>query len=436
MSASRKQQRTNGDHESNLRRLTIEQARCVVLHALGFGNRQSNHFNADNTTHTQSDNTPGWRALKKQLHTMGALQIDAINTIIRSHYMPLYSRAGSYKRELIDRNLFDPAYQTQSKRQFFEYWGHECSLMPVELYPALHWRMQDARQHIGMYKQCAAIAQQQPAFVRDILSAVKDSGPVLSRELERHGRGPGMWEWSKTKQALEYLFWTGEITTKGRVGFQRLYDLTERTIPSNTLNACTLSREDAQAQLLLRSVKALGVATASDIRDYFRLSAKDTQSGLQRLLDDQKIEQVNIEHWQQNAYWIPGTRVPRQCQHTCLLTPFDPLVWQRQRLKRLFDFDYRIEIYVPAEQRQYGYYVLPFLHNQSICGRVDLKADRDNDCLQILGIWWESDKNQEAENALVNELEMLRHWLGLSDLHFSSKCKVQLAVSQRQSENA
>lgn len=414
-------------YASKHRTLSIKQARCVVLHALGFGSARREHVTSLNAINPNQ--APGWRILKKQLHNMGTLQIDAINTIIRSHYMPLYSRVGSYSRESIDKHLFDPSRQKPAHRQFFEYWGHECSLMPIELYPELHWRMLDARKHIGMYKQCAAIAKQQPAFVRNIKAALKEGGPALSRELERHSRGPGMWEWSKTKQALEYLFWTGEISTRGRVGFQRLYDLTERTIPSHTLDACTLSREDAQAELLFRSVKALGIGTSADIRDYFRLSAKDTQAGLQRLLEEQRIEQIDIEGWDQSAYWVPETRVPRKCAHTCLLTPFDPLVWQRQRLKRLFDFDYRIEIYVPAEQRQYGYYVLPFLHEQRIAGRVDLKADREHDCLQVLGVWWEHDKPDDVEAALQSELHLLREWLGLADLMIKKKCKMQMDLA-------
>ncbi len=427
MPAQRKQSSKTNGCVSGLRTLSIEQARRVVLHSLGFGNRQNVPTSSDAASKPAKN--PDWRLLKKHLHAMGTLQIDAINTIIRSHYMPLYSRAGCYERNSIDKHLFDPAHQTPAKRQFFEYWGHECSLMPIHLYPELHWRMQDARQHKGMYKQCAAIVQQQPAFVREILTAVKNNGPLTSRELERHERGPGMWEWSKTKQALEYLFWTGELTTRGRIGFQRLYDLTERTIPANILNSCTLSREDAQTELLFRSVKALGVGTAADIRDYYRLGAKDSDKGLQRLVEEQRIEQIDVRGWTQIAYWIPGTRVPRQCGHTCLVTPFDPLVWQRQRLKRLFDFDYRIEIYVPARQRQYGYYVLPFLHNENIIGRVDLKADRENDCLQVLGVWWESQNTEDTKNALLSELDRLRQWLKLADIHMSKGCDLRPAVS-------
>lgn len=365
--------------------------------------------------------------MKPALLNMRALQLDAINTIIRTHYMPLYSRLGSYDRDILDKQLFDPALQTTSKRKFFEYWGHECSVMPIEDYPLLHWRMQYAREHKGLYKQCIKLATDRPAFIKQIKSTIAHNGPMASRELDGSKRGPGMWQWSDTKQALEYLFWTGEITTRGRNRFERLYDLTENTIPSSILDKCSSTdagRRQAQDDLMLNSLRALGIGTEQDIRDYFRLSAKDSAASLTRLLQAGRIEAVSIESWDKPAYWIPGTRVPRSIYTPALLSPFDPLVWHRPRLERLFGFVYRIEIYVPQSKRQYGYYVLPFLYaNRMVC-RIDLKSDRKTGHLRVLGIWWEADvmgsEFDAAEHALIDELGRFAQWLGLDSVDYTA----------------
>jgi len=202
-----------------VRTLSIEAARRVVLAAQGFGAYQQSNSTNKSSKPTY-DNAP-WRMQHTMLRRMSALQIDAINTVIRSHYMPLFSRLGHYSRDELDKHLFDAAQQRASKRKFFEYWGHECSVMPIDHYHLLHWRMQDARRYIGVYKQCAEIAKSRPAFLREIRTTIANNGPLALRDLEKSGRGPGMWEWSDTKQALEYLFWSGEITTRGRTGFLR-----------------------------------------------------------------------------------------------------------------------------------------------------------------------------------------------------------------------
>jgi len=408
------------------RTLSIEAARRVVLAAQGFATYQPSH-NSSKNSKPGFDNAP-WRVQQTMLRRMSALQIDAINTVIRSHYMPLFSRLGHYSRDELDKHLFDAAQQRPSRRKFFEYWGHECSVMPIDHYHLLHWRMQDAQRYLGVYKQCAQIAKSRPGFLREIRTTLANNGPLALRDLEKSGRGPGMWEWSDTKQALEYLFWSGEITTRGRTGFQRRYELTENAIPQSELLKCSISRDDAQADLIVKSIAALGLGTEADIRDYYRLSAVDAKRVVTRLLEDKRIEAVNVEGWDKCAYWLPGTRVPRQTQHSCLLTPFDPLVWYRQRLRRLFNFDYTIEIYVPAAKRQYGYYVLPFLHNEEIVARVDLKADRQKGCLRVLGIWWENKAAANAKKALSNELHRLCDWLDLNEVSNESK-SVAMATS-------
>ena len=372
---------------------------------------------------------------------MRALQLDAINTVIRTHYMPLYSRLGNYDREVLDSNLFARDKQHSDKRKFFEYWGHECSVMPLSDYPLLFWRMQDAREHKGLYKQCIELATKRPALIKEIKSAIASNGPLPSRELEYaedSKRGPGMWQWSNTKQALEYLFWTGEITTRGRNRFERLYDLTENTIPAGILDQCRPGiqhRKNSQDALMLNSVRALGAGTEADIRDYFRVSAKDASASIARLLEDKQVEAVHIESWDKPAYWIPGTRVPRTTFAPTLLSPFDPLVWNRPRIERLFNFNYRIEIYIPESKRQYGYYVLPFLYNNQLVARVDLKSDRKTGHLRVLGLWWEpgitDPESKLAQPTLNSHLEQFARWLGLDSVDFRNSKKATKKTTAR-----
>ena len=395
--------------------LSASAARRTILAAQGFGGERT--LDADALT---------WRKLKPALQGMQALQIDAINTINRSHYMPLYSRLGSYSRDTLDHNLFNTAQQSRSKRTFFEYWGHECSLMPLDLFPLLQWRMEDAQNHAGIYKQCTQIAKRRPDLIKNLKATIAARGPLSSRELESSKRGPGMWEWSDTKKGLEYLFWTGEITTRGRRRFERLYDLTENSIPSKVLEKCNLQRHDAQMELLYRSVVALGIGTEADIRDYFRLSAVEAKAAINGLLEDKRIERVDVEGWQQVAYRTPQTKTPRKISHSTFLTPFDPLVWNRKRLQRLFDFNYRIEIYVPQAKRKYGYYVLPFLHDDRLIARLDMKSDRDKGYLQVLGLWWEDAVPNDAPDVLQQELTRLADWLDLEGIKWSRSARAKL----------
>ena len=356
------------------------------------------------------------RQINACIDAMALLQIDAINTIIRSHYMPLYSRLGHYSTSKLDDLVFDQSAQRQSKRRYFEYWGHECSVMPLSYFPLLRWRMEDARRGVGVYSQLAQFAKKESTYVSRIKKTVAEQGPISSRQLDGSKRGPGMWEWSKSKQALEYLFWSGQVTTKGRSGFARLYDLTENSIPQDVLDV-EVSREDAIAELLVKGVKAMGVATTSDIRDYFRINAKEANALIPRLLEEQRIIEIEVEGWKQPAYCMPELKIPRQSKAQALLTPFDPLVWCRQRILRLFDFDYKIEIYVPESKRRYGYYVLPFILGDNIVARVDLKAHRDHSQLEVKGAWLEADANIEhTAGALTASLCQLASWLDLNEI--------------------
>lgn len=387
-------------------KLTTRQARMLAIRAQGF-------HQLDSPDSTNNASVVGWRQMKVSLLTMGALQIDAINTVIRSHYTPLYSRLGPYDRATLDKHLFTPR-KKPGQSHFFEYWGHECSVLPLELYPLFRWRMEDAKKGVGIYKQLHQIVREKPAFIASVKEQLHRS-PMSCRELGSDRRGPGMWEWSESKQALEYLFSTGEVASAGRRGFERVYCLAHHVVPEALLQHPERTRLEAQSDLMEFAANAMGVATEADLRDYFRLSAVDGKAALAQLLTQGKLLEASIEGWSKPAYIPPETSIPRQARVSTLLTPFDPLVWHRDRAKRLFDFDYKIEIYVPQEKRRYGYWVMPFLHNGDIVARVDLKADRDADCLIVKGAWTEpSHVSTEIAAPLCHELNRLADWLGMS----------------------
>jgi len=399
----------SSNHKS-LVNLSSTQARKVALRAQGLDKR-----NFDNAGSRVSS-----YQLVQMIHRMGALQIDAINTVVRSHYLPLYSRLGPYDCDLLDQKVFLPKLQAPRHRKTFEYWGHECSLLPIELFPNFRWRMDDAREGRGIYKQLARYAKANRPYLETVKAKIADSGPLTVRDFGDSARKPGMWEWGPAKLALEYLFWSGELSSVGRNGFQRVYDLSERAIPDHLLQSDPLSRSDAQKNLLLLAAKALGVGTAADLRDYFRLSAKDANPLVEQLLEQGELVRCEVENWSQSAFALPDLIKPKRFDSVTLLSPFDPVVWYRDRAKRLFGFEYKIEIYVPKAKRKYGYYVMPLLVGEHVVARVDLKADRVNSKLDILGFWLEV--NQDSDHvisALRGELLNLSHWLGLDAIEIS-----------------
>lgn len=356
--------------------------------------------------------------MRATLETMGALQIDAINTVIRSHYMPLFSRLGHYDRSDLDRLALDLNPARRRSPTSFEYWGHECSILPIETYPLFRWRMQDALEGRGLYRSLHRFAEQQPDAVARVLAQITEHGGSTTREFGGGRNGPGMWEWSDAKLALEYLFATGRLACAGRRQFQRVYELPERVIPGEYLDQ-RVERSDAMQALVLRAVRALGVATESDIRDYYRLPVADIHSALETLARGFRVQPVRVEGWSKLGWISDGATIPRQVADlSTFLSPFDPLVWCRDRAARLFGFHYRIEIYVPREKRQYGYYVMPFLSRDRLLGRADLQADRDCGVLNVKGLWWEQGIDQrQAESELDASLERLALWLGLDDVN-------------------
>jgi uncharacterized protein YcaQ len=384
--------------------LSLKQARRVVLAAQGFNGRQPP--DVIKASH-----------VAQLIERLGVLQIDSVNALVRSHYLPLYSRLGNYSPTLLDQ----AAWSQGRHRKLFEYWGHEASLLPVTLYPLLRWRMQRASQGEGIYQQMAKFGREQPTVIAQVLQMVRERGALGAGSIStRQERAGPWWDWSAEKQALEWLFAAGEVTVAGRRGFERLYDLPERVLPSAVLDHPELTESDAQRGLLLHAVKALGVGTEKDIRDYFRQDPLPARVGIAELLEAGAIQAVSIESWKQPAYTLPELTIPRKVQASALLSPFDSLIWERARTERLFDFRYRLEIYTPQAKRIYGYYVLPFLYNEHIAARIDLRAERAVGRLAVHAVHEEAKGlDEEGMQALARNLRQLADWLGLPQIQIN-----------------
>jgi uncharacterized protein len=385
---------------SNLRRprdsLSLPEARRVALAAQGFDRpRPARDI-------VKSD-------LVRAVRALGLLQIDSVNVLVRSHYLPLFSRLGAYALPLLD----EAAYGGR-RRQLFEYWGHEASLLPVECQPSLRWRMQRAKNGDGTWGNIADFRERAP-FCDEVLAEIRDRGPLGVSEIGTGDRRKGSWwGWSEGKIALEWLFWTGQVTTHSRRRFERVYDLTERVLPRAVVDAPTPTVEDAHRNLLRIASVAMGVATERDLRDYFRLGPADTRARVAELVESRDLVPVQVAGWKGPSYLAAGARVPARIEARALLSPFDSLVWFRDRLQRLFDFHYRIEIYTPAHKRIHGYYVLPFLLHDDLVARVDLKSDRESGKLRVIATHYEPDVDRRAVDAgLRDELDLLARWLGL-----------------------
>lgn len=378
-------------------RLSLAQARRAALAAQGFGEgRPAGPITA--------------RHPRRSVARLGLLQIDSVSAVVRAHYMPLFSRLGAYPRALLE----DAAWGAPRRRELFEYWAHEASLLPLALHPLLRWRMARAERGRGIYGGLARFGAERRDAVEAVFRTVEARGPLAAGDLEGP-RGPGgWWGWSDAKRALEWLFWAGRLTTATRRGsFERLYDLPERVLPERIMALPTPSEAEAQRALLALSARAHGVATAGDLRDYFRLDAADVAPRLAELVEAGTLVPVAVEGWDRPAYLHAEARIPRRIEARALLAPFDPLVWERARAERLFGFRYRIEIYVPAAKRQHGYYVLPFLLGEALVARVDLRADRAAGVLRVIAVHHEPGAPLETDEALAAELALMAAWLGL-----------------------
>jgi len=350
------------------------------------------------------------RHLVRVLARLGLLQIDSVAAVVRAHYMPLFSRLGPYPLSLLDE-----AASPGRKRLLFEYWAHEASLLPLESWPLMRWRMERARANdpTEIYRALALWAEGKRDFIEEVYREIVARGPIAASDMQgAKGKG-GWWGWSDEKHAFEWLFWAGRVTTASRRGFERLYDLPERVIPAHIFNSPAVPQEDAHRELIRLSARALGIATYADLRDYYRLSPGDMKGRIEELVEMGELLPVTVRGWKQQAWLHREARLPRRVDARALLAPFDPLVWERARAERLFGFRYRIEIYTPAEKRQYGYYVLPFLLGDAIVARVDLRADRAAGILRVVAAYAEPVAPPHTAEALAGELDVMRKWLGL-----------------------
>ncbi|SEO97457.1 winged helix-turn-helix domain-containing protein [Pseudomonas sp. NFACC39-1] len=378
---------------------TLKQARRLALAAQGFDGRS-----------TAASVQPA--RLNRLIERLGVLQIDSVNALVRSHYLPLFSRLGHYTPDLLDQ----AAWSQGRRRTLFEYWGHEASLLPLAMYPLMRWRMDRAARGEGIYRQLAQFGQERQDVIRRVLASVREQGAVGAGSLStRQEKAGPWWDWSAEKHALEWLFAAGEVTVAGRRGFERLYDLPERVLPSSILQQPLPDEPQAQRALLLHAAEALGVGTEKDLRDYFRLDPADGRERLAELEEAGELVRCQVQGWKQPAWCRPSVKIPRKVAVSALLSPFDSLVWERSRTERLFDFRYRLEIYTPAHKRVYGYYVLPFLHHERIAARVDLRAERALGRLAVHAVHEEEPGlDEEGLQALAVNLRRLADWLGLA----------------------
>jgi uncharacterized protein YcaQ len=385
--------------------LSLGQARRLAIVAQGLGR----------------DRKPGQRDrrhLRKMLTQTGLIQIDSVNVLMRAQYLPGWSRLGAYPRDVLDD-------MTYKHRELFEYWGHEASLLPVALHPLLRWRMERARTKHETWGGVARLAKERPGYIAAVLEEVGARGPITAGELEKDAPREVTnwgWNWSSSKIALEYLFWTGQVMAAARRGFERLYDVTERVLPESVLSLPTPTEEEAHRELLLIAARCHGVGTAKDLADYFRINVPLARQRVAELAEDGRLTEVSVEGWRQPAYVLPGTTIPRRLTGRALLAPFDPLVWERDRVERLFGFRYRIEIYVPADKRVHGYYVLPFLLGERLVARVDLKSDRAEGVLRVQAAYAEPGiATADVAGELSGELHALSEWLGLRGVAWTGR---------------
>jgi uncharacterized protein YcaQ len=378
--------------------LSIADARRIALAAQGFDTARPK------TKATQ-------RQVDALISRLGVIQIDSVNVLVRSQELPLFARLGNH-----DRNAIPKATEAQ---KLFEYWGHEAAHLPVEIHPLFRWKMNAARTGKVTHWGLTSFYEENKAFVKRTLKHVATNGPTTSRELSTRTEKKGTWwDWDEAKVALEYLFLTGQLMSRGRGSdFARIYDTPERVLPQRIIDAPTPSEHVARKQLLVRSAIAQGVATTSDLADYYRQKLATAKPLIAELVEEGELHTVAVDGWTEKAFVHRNAKLPKQLHATALLSPFDSLVWCRPRNERLFDFHYRIEIYTPKEKRKFGYYVLPFMMNGEMVGRVDLKADRANGALLAHSVHTEKGVKRSAINDVLSaELDAMANWLGLEQV--------------------
>ena len=347
------------------------------------------------------------------------VQIDSVNVVERAHYMPFFARLGPFDRAALDQWIY-------GERQMFEQWAHVASLVPMEHYQWLGHRMETGRS----WPLIERIGEEEPGFLDRVIEEIRERGPIVVGELSAGGKSTGpWWGWGKGKAALEWHFRRGNLAIRERRNFARVYDLAERVIPAEMRAGEPLPRQEAEREMMLAAVDAHGVGTVRDLADYYRLKVADARARLNELVDAAAVERVSVEGWKEPGYVAAGAVVPGNLHVRALVCPFDPLVWERDRTERLFDFRYRIEIYTPAAKRVFGYYVFPFVLGNDIVGRVDLKADRKNNVLLVRGTHVEEGHDEsKVAAALSDELDEMARWLDLSSVRVGPRGNLARAL--------
>ena len=387
-------------------------ARRVALAAQGFG-RTASRTQSGTQPGTQPG-TPGIRQLDALVNRMQLLQIDSVNVFERSHYLPVFSRLGVYDKAVLDR------LTAAKTAKYTEYWAHEASILPLDTWPLFRWRMQSYRDSAGADDAHWSHANQ--PMLDWLLAELAEKGPLPASEIEHDAnkRSGPWWGWSEVKTGLEVLFRWGEVVSAGRSRFERVYALPEQVLPAELL-AREVSQTDAHRALISRAAQAHGVGTVKDFADYFRLKAAPTRLAIQELEDAGELIPVTVGGWgaggAAGAAWLHrDARLPRSIDAATILSPFDPVVWERARALRLFDFHYRIEIYTPKHLRVFGYYSLPVLLGDTIVGRVDLKNDRQAGVLRVQAAWAEPDAPADTAARLAAVLREAARWQGLGEI--------------------
>lgn len=381
-----------------MRKLPLQRARRIVLGAQGL----------------TSPRPPGRvdiRHLRRLFQDIGVVQIDSVNVVERAHHLTAFARLGPHERDL--------PWDAMGRRELFEYWGHEASFLPIETWPLWRHRME----RVGMWRRVRELEAQEPGYIAGVEEEVARRGPLAPSDLEDAGDRAGpWWGWSKGKTALEYLFAKGRVTVAERRNFTRYYDVSERVIPSQHFGAEPVPRAEAQRTLLMMAARSLGLGTATDLADYYRLPIGEARAAVADLAAAGELEEIEVEGWRNTAYLHPEASIPRRVEEVRLLCPFDNLIFFRARVERLFGFHYRIEIYVPKPKRVYGYYVLPLLWGDRLVGRVDLKADRQAGVLLVPGAYAEDGEDFTAvAGAMAEELCLMAEWLGLDEIRVGRK---------------
>jgi len=401
-----------------MRSISAAEARRLALASLGFGGSKPARAGVAHVRATAA--------------RLGAIQIDSVNVLARAHYLPTFSRYGPYPSSALD----DLAH---GKRELFEYWAHAACFLPVDLYPLLRWRMEN------QVVAWSGVGRKQKAFNEAVFREIAERGPISAGEISIGGKSTGpWWGWSKGKTAAELLFYQGRLAVAGRRNFERLYDIPERVFPKAILDAQPIEADEARKQLLVRAVRAMGVGAARDVARYFQIDAwwdrrsthgrrapADARRLFDELVEDGRLDLVRVEGWERPAYIVPGAKIPGSVDVHAIVSPFDPLMWERGWTKSVFGFEYQIEIYVPGHKRIHGYYVLPFVMGDRFAARVDLKADRKQSTLIVHAAHLEPGLNPRlVARALAGELHTMSRWLSLESCTVAPKGDLAKALKR------